>query len=80
MKIDQGVDGLFGCCDGGGSISGVFGVRISIPAKIIDKLLSMRWLDWPQAVIERETRLLLNENVDENIIAQMSVVVQEIAG
>ena len=42
MKIDQGVDGLFGCCDGGGSISGVFGVRISIPAKIIDKLLSMR--------------------------------------
>lgn len=38
MKIDQGVDGLFGCCDGGGSIRGVSGVRLSnrlpIPVKI----------------------------------------------
>ena len=37
MKIDQGVDGLFGWCDGGGSICGVLGVRLSnrlpIPVK-----------------------------------------------
>ena len=40
----------------------------------------MRWWDWPQAIIEGETRLLLNEDVNEDVIAHMRVVAKEIAG
>ena len=39
----------------------------------------MRWLDWPQAVIEREMRLLLDEDVNEDVIARMRVVAKGIA-
>ena len=50
------------------------------PQKIIDELLDIRWWDWPQAVIERETRHLLNEDVNEDVIARMRAVVKEVAG
>lgn len=33
-----------------------------------DELLDMCWWDWPQAVIERETSLLLDEVVNEDVI------------
>ena len=56
----------------------VIGFRF--PQKIIDELLDMRWWDWPQAVIERETRLLLDEDVNEDVIARMRAVAKEIEG
>ena len=40
----------------------------------------MRWLDWPQSVIEWKTRLLLDEDVNEDVIARMRLVAKEIAG
>ena len=39
-----------------------------------------RGWDWPQAVIERETRLLLDEDVNEDVIARMRVVAKEVVG
>jgi hypothetical protein len=56
----------------------VIGFRF--PQKIIDELLDIRWWDWPQVVIERETSLLLDEDVNEDVIARMRVVAKEIAG
>ena len=56
----------------------VIGFRF--PQKIIDELLDIRWWDWPQAVIERETRLLLDEDVNEDVIARMRAVAKGIAG
>ena len=56
----------------------VIGFRFS--QKIIDELLDIRWWDWPQAVIEREDRLLLDEDVDEDVIARMRSVAKDIAG
>ena len=40
----------------------------------------MRWRDWPQSVIERETSLLLDEDVNEEVIARMRAVAKEIVG
>ena len=56
----------------------VIGFRF--PQKIIDELLDIRWWDWPQAVIERETNLLLDEDVNEDVIARMRAVMKGMAG
>ena len=44
------------------------------------ELLDMRWWHWPQADIEREASLLLDEDVNEDVIARMRAVAKEIAG
>lgn len=56
----------------------VIGFRF--PQKIIDDLIDIHWWDWPQSVIEREARLLLDEDVNEDVIALMRAVAKEIAG
>ena len=56
----------------------VIGFRF--PQKIIDELLDMRWWNWPQSIIEREARLLLDEDVNEDVIAKMRAVAKDIAG
>lgn len=56
------------------------GGKVSISEAIIDELLDMRWWDWSQAVIELETSLLLDEDVNEDVIARMRAVVKEVAG
>ena len=56
----------------------VIGFRFA--QKIIDELLDIRWWDWPQAVIEREASLLLDEDVNEDVIAHMRAVAKEIVG
>lgn len=65
----------------------MFGVRLSgqrigfrFLQKIIDDLIDIQWWDWPQAVIERETSLLLDEDVNEDVIARMRAVAKDIAG
>ena len=65
----------------------MFGVRLSgqrigfrFPQKIIDELIDIHWWDWPQSVIERETSLLLDEDVNEDVIARMRAVAKDIAG
>ena len=50
------------------------------PQKIIDELLDIHWWDWLQSVIERETRLMLDEDVNEDVIARMRAVAKVIAG
>ena len=56
------------------------GGRVLISEIIMDERLDIRWWNWPQAVIELETRLLLDENVNEDVIARMRVVAIETAG
>lgn len=56
----------------------VIGFRF--PQKIIDEILDMRLWDWPQAIIEGETRLLLDEDVNEDVSARMRSVAKDIAG
>lgn len=64
-----------------------YAIAVGVPAKvigfrfsqeIIDELLDMRWWNWPQSVIERETMLLLDEDVNEDVIAKMRAVAKEI--
>ena len=54
----------------------VIGFRFS--QKIIDELQSIHWWDWPLSVIERQTELLLDRDVNEEIIDQMRVVEKNI--
>ena len=41
--------------------------------------MNMRWWDWPRSVIEREMTLLLDEDVNEDVIARMRAVAKGIA-
>ena len=54
------------------------GNRLLMPEN--HELLDMRWWHWPQADIEREASLLLDEDVNEDVIARMRAVAKEIAG
>ena len=63
-----------------------YAIAVGVPAKvigfrfpqtIIDELLAMCWWNWPQSVIEREMKLLLDEDVDEDVIAKMRAVTKE---
>ncbi|MBQ3344272.1 MAG: hypothetical protein IJG84_20405, partial [Kiritimatiellae bacterium] len=57
-----------------------YAIVCGVPAKIIgfrfeksiiDALLEIKWWDWPQEVVERELEMLVDEDVDESVIARL---------